>query len=77
MMVFVTTVSKDIHVDISVLFRACLSAAIPRGISTHCLQVLNLGFDPRAEECSESHASAESLRCRSGYLVSCNCEAAG
>lgn len=41
------------------------------------MQVLNLGFDPCVEECSESHASAESVQCRSGYLVSCNCEAAG
>lgn len=54
-----------------------LSTGISQTISTGCLRVLNLGFDPCAGECSESHASAESLQCRSGYLVSWNCEAAG
>lgn len=76
---------KLIHktLAISTLTAACsismsMSARNPQTISnTHCLQDLNLGFDPCIEECSESHASAESLQCRSGYLVSCNCEAAG
>lgn len=54
-----------------------VSPGIPQTISTYSLQVLNLGFDPCVGECRESHASAESLPCRSGYLVSWNREAAG
>lgn len=66
---------KNANVDMSL--SSATSTGIPQTISTYCLQVLNLGFDPCVGECSESHASAESLQCRSSYLVSWNCGAAG